>query len=101
MFCGVRLQIGDQRFYAEAAHIKPIGLPHSGPDKTGNLLVLCPNHHLQFDRGILRLTSHGAFFKIDSSIPGDDLHDKVVKPRHSVDGECVNWHYEWFRDKRE
>jgi hypothetical protein len=100
MFCGIRLQIGDERFYAEAAHIKPLGVPHSGPDKTSNLLVLCPNHHLQFDRGILRLEADGASFKINSSVSGDDLHGKIVKPRHSLDVDCVKWHYEWFRDKR-
>jgi HNH endonuclease len=100
MFCGIRLQIGDQRFYAEAAHIKPLGLPHTGPDKTGNILVLCPNHHLQFDRGMLRLVADGANFKIKSSVPSDDLHDKLIKPRHSLDDDCVKWHHEWFRDKR-
>lgn len=36
--------------YAEAAHIKPLGLPHNGPDTLENLLCLCPNHHLMFDK---------------------------------------------------
>lgn len=100
MFCGTRLQIGDQRFYAEAAHIKPLGAPHNGPDKTSNLLVLCPNHHLQFDRGMLRLVTDGSNFKLKSSVSSDELHDKIVKPKHSIDKTCVEWHHEWFRDKR-
>ncbi|WP_285163956.1 YDG/SRA domain-containing protein [Shewanella goraebulensis] len=38
-------------FYAEGAHVKPIGKPHNGDDCTDNLLCLCPNHHVMFDRG--------------------------------------------------
>ncbi|WP_328696113.1 HNH endonuclease [Streptomyces sp. NBC_00342] len=35
--------------YSEAAHIRGLGRPHNGPDALSNLLVLCPNHHVQFD----------------------------------------------------
>lgn len=62
--CGLILPI---RFanYSEAAHIRGLGRPHNGPDELENLLVLCPNHHVQFDRlaiyirrdGTVRLTS--------------------------------------------
>ena len=38
-------------FYAEAAHIRPLGAPHHGPDVLGNILCLCPNHHALFDFG--------------------------------------------------
>ncbi|MER6335470.1 HNH endonuclease [Streptomyces tendae] len=46
--CGLQLRT---RFstYSEAAHIRGLGRPHNGPDKLSNLLVLCPNHHVQFD----------------------------------------------------
>ena len=37
--------------YAEAAHIKPLGRPHDGPDSLENLLCLCPNCHVEFDLG--------------------------------------------------
>ncbi|UHG90058.1 YDG/SRA domain-containing protein [Spirosoma oryzicola] len=37
--------------YAEAAHIRPLGRPHNGPDVLTNLLCLCPNHHVMFDFG--------------------------------------------------
>jgi hypothetical protein len=100
MFCGIRLQIGDQRFYAEAAHIKPLGSPHDGPDKTGNLLILCPNHHLQFDRGVVRIEMSGQDFKIKSSVPGDTLDGKLIKPKHALDDICVKWHFDWFSDNR-
>lgn len=37
--------------YCEAHHLRPLGSPHFGPDVLGNIIVLCPNHHVMFDRG--------------------------------------------------
>lgn len=37
--------------YAEGAHIRPLGEPHTGPDTESNILCLCPNHHVLFDQG--------------------------------------------------
>ena len=48
--CGLRLE-GPAGGYAEAAHIRPLGRPHNGPDMFDNLLCLCPNHHYLFDVG--------------------------------------------------
>ena len=48
--CGERL-VTPAGFYAEAAHIRPLGAPHHGPDALGNVLCLCPNHHALFDFG--------------------------------------------------
>ncbi|PJN36178.1 hypothetical protein CG747_35165 [Streptomyces sp. CB02959] len=41
--------------YAEAAHVKPLGRPHAGPDVAANVLCLCPNHHVLFDLGMLTI----------------------------------------------
>jgi len=48
--CGERLAT-PAGFYAEAAHIRPLGAPHHGPDTLENVLCLCPNHHALFDFG--------------------------------------------------
>ncbi|MEC3995277.1 YDG/SRA domain-containing protein [Actinacidiphila sp. DG2A-62] len=50
--CGIRLQ-GATGGYAEAAHIRPLGSPHDGPDAMENVLCLCPNHHVLLDQGML------------------------------------------------
>jgi DNA-directed RNA polymerase subunit RPC12/RpoP len=100
MACGSRLLIGAKpdSHYAEAAHIKPLGTPHNGPDKAGNLLVLCPNHHLQFDKGVLslRMRRTGAHFL--SRVPGDPIEGRQVpvKAPHVLDDDCVRWHTEFF-----
>lgn len=81
--CGTRLEtaVGP---YAEAAHIRPLGRPHHGPDALGNLLCLCPNHHVLFD--------HGAFALADDltllGLPGALL----LADGHSIDTRHVQYH---------
>jgi hypothetical protein len=50
--CRERVQLATCT-YAESHHIKPMGSPHNGPDVEGNILVVCPNHHVMLDRGAL------------------------------------------------
>ena len=51
--CGVRIPKRDGGFYIEVAHIRPVS--QGGRSVLGNLLVLCPNHHKEFDYGDLRI----------------------------------------------
>ena len=97
MFCGVRLQVSEDDFYSEAAHLRGLGKPHSGPDKVSNMLVLCPNHHIQFDRGMLRLQKDGGLYRIRSKIADDPLDGKAVAMTHSVNDSYVQYHYKWFK----
>jgi predicted restriction endonuclease len=49
--CNTSVPLRDNRRYAEAHHLWPLGSPHFGPDIPNNIIVLCPNHHVMFDRG--------------------------------------------------
>lgn len=40
--------------YIEVAHLKPVRV--GGKSVLGNLLVLCPNHHKEFDYGLLQIS---------------------------------------------
>lgn len=100
MICGVKLQVGEERFYSKAAHIKPLGKPHDGPDKASNMLVLCPNHHLQFDRGIIRLQKYGMNYIIKRKVNGEKLDGIKITVKHTLDDDCVRWHYHWFSSRR-
>lgn len=99
-FCGTRLQVAEDRYYSEAAHIKALGEPHNGPDKASNMLVLCPNHHLQFDRGVLRLRRVENGYLILSKTAGDILNRTQVTLRHDLDNDCVKYHHDWFSSAR-
>lgn len=95
-FCGTRLLVADARFYSEAAHIKGLGEPHNGPDITSNMLILCPNHHIQFDRGILGLEKAGSDYKIWSKADGDPLQGKKIELKHSLEEAYIRHHSDWF-----
>ncbi len=41
--------------YSEAHHIIPLGQPHNGPDIPGNIIVVCPNCHVQLDYFSIKL----------------------------------------------
>ena len=49
--CGEALNIGANKIYAEAHHIKPLGNGHNGPDVVENVICVCPNHHALLDLG--------------------------------------------------
>ncbi|MCH8241794.1 MAG: hypothetical protein IH897_04175, partial [Planctomycetes bacterium] len=50
--CREPVLLTHETYYAEAHHLRPLGAPHLGPDVLGNIVVLCPNHHVMFDRGV-------------------------------------------------
>lgn len=52
--CGTTIKKKGGGFYAEVAHIAPVRT--KGQSVIGNLLVLCPNHHKEFDHGDLRVS---------------------------------------------
>ncbi|MEO9214807.1 MAG: HNH endonuclease [Rhodanobacter sp.] len=53
--CGQTIPLKDGATYAEAHHIRPLGSPHNGPDVAENIVVLCPNHHVMLDYGVIPL----------------------------------------------
>ena len=67
----------DSGNYAEGAHIKPLGIPHNGNDRKENLLCLCPNHHVMFDKGLFSITDD---YKIIGAIEGK----LFVIPEHKI-----------------
>lgn len=74
--------------YAEAAHIKPVGKPHNGPDRPENLLCLCPNHHLMLDKGVYMIADDLSLIGIDGSLTKHDEH--VISVEH------IRYHREMF-----
>jgi len=101
VFCGKQMIVGvdPDKHYSEAAHIRPVGEPYNGPDQKNNMIILCPEHHLQFDRGVLRLRESGGNSVIRSKITGDALHDRPInlKHPHTIGVAYVQWHYDYWR----
>ena len=56
--CGTRIMKKDGTFYAEGAHIKP--KREGFPETPDNILILCPNHHKEFDLGKREVLEYNA-----------------------------------------
>lgn len=64
--CGIIIQKKNKDFYIEAAHIKMKS--KKGPETPDNILILCPNHHKEFDYGdreIIEHTKRSIIFKMN------------------------------------
>lgn len=70
--------------YAEAAHIRPLGEPHCGPDTVDNIICLCPNHHVMFDHGTFSISDDYSLIGIDGI-----LH---ALPEHKVSISHLAYH---------
>lgn len=69
-FCGTVLETR-AGYYAEGAHIRALGHPHDGPDTTDNVLCLCPNDHVLFDKGALYVDDGKVCRTADRSVVGE------------------------------
>jgi putative restriction endonuclease len=71
--CGLVL-VTPAGLYAEAAHIRPLGRPHDGPDVESNILCLCPNHHVLFDSGAIGVAANLTLLGGTGRLHVDDNH---------------------------
>jgi len=80
--CRTAVQLVSRK-YAEAHHIRPLGSPHFGRDVEGNILVLCPNHHVMLDRGAISIEPTNLLVQhIHRAFEPRRLH---VAPWHTLD----------------
>lgn len=84
--CGDVIDLPTGSKYAEAAHIKPLGRPHNGPDTISNLLCLCPNHHLMFDKYCYSIDPDN--FEL-AGLSGS----LRVTNEHYINKDCITYHY--------
>lgn len=81
--CDFTIQLPNGQRYSEAHHIKPLGLPHSGPDIANNILCTCPNHHAMLDYGAIRLNKT----------------DLKIHSLHRISDEFIAYHNEIIFNK--
>jgi putative restriction endonuclease len=82
--CGTTITTKAGR-YAEGAHIKPLGKPHDGDDNSDNLICLCPNHHVMFDKG--------CFAILDTlNLIGSESGSLKIHPKHKLNKSNLEYH---------
>lgn len=81
----------DEEPYAEAHHIRPLGRPHNGPDEPENILVLCPNHHADFDYGCLTVNpeTYRVTHAYEEAVDGTKL--SIADP-HQLSDDHLTYH---------
>jgi predicted restriction endonuclease len=90
--CGDRRERDDSG-YAEAHHIHPLGAEPPGPDQKQNILILCPNHHADFDFGMLSVDPETLEIEhhYDEAVNGNTL---TTQSGHEIDPEHLQYHNE-------
>ncbi|WP_353145826.1 YDG/SRA domain-containing protein [Chryseobacterium sp.] len=82
--CGTRIPT-KSGYYAEGAHIKPLGMPHDGEDCLDNILCLCPNHHVMFDKGMFSI--------LDTyQLIGCETGKLIVDKNHRINATNLQYH---------
>ncbi|MEV4437186.1 YDG/SRA domain-containing protein [Streptomyces sp. NPDC049585] len=94
--CGIRIETPTGA-YSEAAHIRPLGRPHNGPDTPENVLCLCPNHHVAFDFGMLTIAPDGTVVEHGSQ---QRTYKLRLHPQHAIAAEHLAYHREHHEARR-
>ena len=66
--CGIKIKTKDKTFYIEAAHITRKS--EGGSEMPDNIMILCPNHHKEFDYGdtsIIKRSKEQLVFKMNEN----------------------------------
>lgn len=87
--CGERRRQGANSGYSEVHHIMP--LQNDGPDKPENIVVLCPNHHLDFENGMLTVDPQSLEIShsYESHVDGRNM---LVAEGHAIGAEYLAFH---------
>jgi hypothetical protein len=96
--CGKTISLKNQT-YSEAHHIKPLGQPHNGLDQTDNILVLCPNHHVEFDYGSIAInpeTYEIMHINKNSEYIGKQI---LLAKNHIIEKSNLEYHMKYIYNK--
>lgn len=93
MVCGDRRQRSLEEGYARVYHPMPTDDGHGGPAEPANAVVVCPNHHADLERGLLRIDprTHEIDHAYESSVAGRTLE--------TVDGHDLGSQYLAYHDE--
>lgn len=88
--CGAHRRQTQTRGYAEGHHVRPLGVPHDGPDTRENLLIVCPNHHADFDYGMVTVEPQS--HTITHAYDDEHYNELHVERDHTVGDQFLQYH---------
>lgn len=90
--CGKSILLPNGYYYSEGHHLKPLGGEHQGPDIKENIIIVCPNHHTEFDYGSIAINPNTNLIEhIDET---NEFHKKeLAYQRTNINNEFIFYHY--------
>tara|TARA_B100001971_G_C18150001_1_gene515273 strand:- start:109 stop:1077 length:969 start_codon:yes stop_codon:yes gene_type:complete len=96
--CDIKFLLPSGRFYAEGHHLQPLGGTHGGPDVADNIVILCPNHHAEFDFGSIAIDPTS--LKTTHISKKNPYHMKeLAYQRGDLANKFIEYHYEHLFNK--
>ncbi|AXY57869.1 HNH endonuclease [Acinetobacter chinensis] len=81
--CNLTIPLKNGNFYSEAHHIIPLG-KHNGSDTPENIIVLCPNHHVMMDYGLIPLK----------------INEIYIHKKHNICKKSIKYHNQIIFEKQ-
>lgn len=93
--CGQEITLPSGKKYSEGHHLKKLGGIHQGPDIKSNIIILCPNHHTEFDYGIIGIEPiTKKIVHIDSS---NEYHNReLAYIRKDLNDVFIRYHFNYI-----
>ncbi|MFI0449235.1 YDG/SRA domain-containing protein [Actinomadura sp. 6N118] len=95
--CGVVIESPAGFQITPTTHLKPLTVPHKGPDIPENVLCLCPNHRVELDLGVITIEDD---LQVINEIHVVPVGVVDVNSKHKVGLEYIRYHRELFRRRR-
>ncbi len=90
--CGLSILLPNGSRYSEGHHLKPLGGVAQGPDTSDNIIVLCPNHHTEFDYGSIAINPITSLINhIELTNPFNNM--PLNYHRNDLNQEFIKYHY--------
>jgi pimeloyl-CoA synthetase len=95
--CCSSIQINESEKYAESHHMQQLGHPHNGVDDWNNMIVVCPNHHIMFDKGAIAIhpeTLELYGFNKNRVVRISNIKTMFKTENHTIRKEYLQYHWE-------
>ncbi len=90
--CGLSIPLPNGNKFIEAHHLIPLGGSHQGPDTKTNMILLCPNHHSEFDYGSIAINP--TTNKVEHLQLTNTFNNKsLAYAREDLSKESIEYHY--------
>ena len=95
--CGMTIDLGGGRSYCEGHHLRPLGRDHNGSDDVSNVVILCPNHHTEFDYFLFAILAFtGKKRAVEHMYRELERNERSITIKHRIARENVDYVIEQF-----